>query len=121
MTDIILPFPDSRLSPNRRHQHRYVTDVRNIARNAGYFAIKEAGVSVPDRTPLHLYLTFCPPNNIRRDMDNLLASSKPAIDGMFQALGVDDSNTRRITIERGKPVKGGQVVVRIEVIEKGGK
>jgi hypothetical protein len=26
-------------------------------------------------------------------------------------------NTRRITIERGKPVKGGQVVVRIEVIK----
>jgi crossover junction endodeoxyribonuclease RusA len=119
MTDIVLPFPDPRLSPNRRNQHRYVTAVRDIARNTGFFAVKEAGLQVPDRTPLHLILTFHAPDNRRRDMDNLLSASKSTLDGMFQALGVDDSNTRMITICRGKPIKGGQTVARIEVIKKG--
>lgn len=118
MTDIILPFPDSRLSPNKRADRRWLTGARSIARATGFYAIKEAGVTVPDRTPLHLYLTFSPPDNRRRDMDNLLAASKPTIDGMFDALGIDDSNTRMITICRGKPIKGGQTIARIETIKK---
>jgi crossover junction endodeoxyribonuclease RusA len=116
MTDIILPFPDFRLSPNKRLDRRGLTGARNIARNTGFFAIKEAGLRVPDRTPLHMTLTFCPPDGRRRDMDNCLSASKPVVDGMFEALGVDDSNIRRITIERGKPVRGGQTIARIEVI-----
>jgi crossover junction endodeoxyribonuclease RusA len=71
---------------------------------------------VPDRTPLHQFLTFCPPDHRRRDIDNLLSSSKAFIDGIFLALGVDDSNVRRTTLEMGKKVKGGQTVVTIEVI-----
>lgn len=113
---ITLPFPDSRLSPNRRMDRRWITNVRQMARNTGYFLTKDANLHVPDKTPLHLYLTFCPPNHRRRDIDNLLSASKSTLDGMFQALGVDDSNVKLITMGMGKVVKEGQTVVRLEVI-----
>lgn len=118
MNELILPFPDARLSPNRRMDRRWLTNVRQIARNTGYFLTKDAGLTVPDKTPLHLYLTFCPPDHRRRDIDNLLSSSKATIDGIFQALGVDDSNVRLTTLGMGKRVKGGQTIVRIEVIRQ---
>ena len=113
---VTLPFPDSRLSPNKRSDRRWLTNVRQMARNTGYFEAKSAGLSVPDHTPLHLFLTFCPPDGRRRDVDNLLSSSKATLDGIFQALGVDDSNVRLTTLEMGKRVKGGQTVLKIEVL-----
>ena len=119
MTELLLPFPDMRLSPNKRMDHRWLTGVRHIARNTGYFAAKEAGLRVPDRTPLHMFLTFHAPDARRRDGDNILSSMKSYIDGIFDALGVDDSNIRLTTYGFGKPIKGGQVVVRIEVIKPG--
>jgi crossover junction endodeoxyribonuclease RusA len=115
---LTLPWPDSRLSPNGRRDRRWLTGVRTIARNTGYYAAKDAGLQIPDRTPLHVYLTFNPPNHRRRDIDNLLSSSKATLDGIFQALGVDDSNIRITTLEMGKPVKGGQVICRIETIRQ---
>lgn len=113
---VILPFPDARLSPNRRSDRRRLTSVRQMARNSGYFATKDAGICVPDRTPLHLYLTFCPPDHRRRDIDNLLSASKSTLDGIFNALGVDDSNIRLTTLGMGKRVEGGQTIVKIEII-----
>jgi crossover junction endodeoxyribonuclease RusA len=121
MTTLTLPFPDSRLSPNGRRAHRWLTDVRNIARNTGYYAALDTGLRVPDRTPLHVYLTFNPPDNRRRDVDNLLSASKSTLDGIFKALHVDDSNVKLTTLEMGRRVKGGQMTVRIEPIERAKK
>lgn len=39
---------------------------------------------------LHMMMLFFPPNKRRHDRDNLLARSKAAIDGMCDALGIDD-------------------------------
>lgn len=113
---ISLPFPDPRLSPNRRRQHRWNTDIRSRARSSGFWAAKESGIQIPDRTPLHLFITFCPPDNRKRDLDNLLSSSKSSLDGIFQALGVDDCNVRRTTLEIGNRIKGGATLIQIELI-----
>lgn len=117
MNTLILPFPDSRLSPNRRKDRRWLTSVRDTARSNGYYAVKQAGLSVPDKTPLHMFLTFCPPDRRRRDVDNLLSASKSTIDGIFKALGVNDCNVRRTTLEMGNSIPGGQTIIRIEVIK----
>lgn len=113
---LILPWPDSRLSPNGRHDRRWITKVRQGARWAGYVAATEAGLSVPDKTPLHMFLTFNPPDNRRRDDDNLIGAFKSYRDGIFKALGVDDSNVKLTTFGLGARVTGGQVLVRIEPI-----
>lgn len=67
-------------------------------------------------TQMPLRLTFFAPNKIRRDLDNLLAAMKPSLDGMAQALGVDDSLFRPITIDLAlDPQKIGFVEVTIDV------
>ncbi len=114
---LALPWPDSRLSPNGRKAHRRLTDVRSIARNTGYVEAMAAGLRVPDRTPLHLFLMFHPPDNRRRDGDNLIGAFKSYQDGIFKALGVDDSNIKLTTFGIGKKMAGGLVDVRIEVID----
>lgn len=111
-----LPFPDSRLSPNGRRDRRGLTAVRAIARNIGYVETMVSGLRFPDRTPLHLFLTFYPPDNRRRDGDNLIGAFKSYQDGIFRALGIDDSNVKLTTFGLGKKVDGGFVDVRIEVI-----
>lgn len=118
-TTLTLPWPDSRLSPNGRSDRRWITKVRQCARAAGFYAAKEAGLSIPDKTPLHLYLTFNPPDHRRRDDDNLIGAFKSYRDGIFRALGVDDSNVKLTTFGLGQRIEGGQVQVRIEPMKEG--
>lgn len=61
-----------------------------------------------------LNITFFPPNNKSRDLDNLLASIKLGLDGLAQGLNIDDKLFRPITIDIGEPVKGGNIVVILE-------
>ena len=68
---------------------------------------------VPPGGWLALTLTFCPPDKRRRDRDNLLASMKSDLDGVAQALGLDDQYFDPITLQRGEPVKGGCVLVEV--------
>jgi crossover junction endodeoxyribonuclease RusA len=60
----------------------------------------------------HLTIAFCPPDNRRRDLDNMLASFKHGIDAISEAIGIDDYGFG-FTIMRGEPVKGGCVRVTI--------
>lgn len=61
-----------------------------------------------------IVVTVRSPNNRMRDLDNVLASLKPAIDGLVDAgLFVDDSQIE-FTIRRGDAVKGGLIVIEAE-------
>ena len=60
----------------------------------------------------HLHLTFCPPDRRRRDLDGMLSAVKAGIDGISDALGIDDQYFS-LTLERGEPKKGGEVVAVI--------
>ena len=46
-------------------------------------------------------------------MDNCLASLKGALDGIADALSIDDERLLPILLDRGLNVPGGQVVIRI--------
>lgn len=68
----------------------------------------------PDLPPqIPLTLTFHTPDRLRRDADNLLAASKPLIDGMAGALGVDDSRFEPIVIRRVAGKRPGALVVEV--------
>lgn len=108
MTRIALPWPPSTLWPNRSrrlHWAQRSTSAR-AAREEARALVKASGL----RPGATLCLTFCAPTRRRYDLDNALAASKAAIDGIADALGVDDSEWA-ITITRGEPVKGGAVIV----------
>lgn len=56
---------------------------------------------------------FHPPDGRRRDLDNLLASVKAGLDGISEAVQVDDSRWL-LAVERATPVRRGRVVVTVE-------
>lgn len=51
---------------------------------------KAAALSVSDG-PVHVSLTFHPADKRRRDLDGCIASCKAYLDGLADALGVDDN------------------------------
>ena len=65
-----------------------------------------AGMGRPELIPNTLRITFIHPTRRNHDLDNSLASAKAHIDGMSQALGVDDGcfTTMIITKEYQKGI-----------------
>ena len=61
---------------------------------------------------LHLRITFHPPDNRRRDLDGMLSAIKSGLDGLSDALGVDDSKWA-LTIRKGEKRQGGDVMVEV--------
>lgn len=66
-----------------------------------------------------LEFTFAPPNRIRRDIQNMPATMKSAIDGIADAMGCDDRLFRpRFPDQFADPVKGGAVLIHIRSAEQ---
>lgn len=109
-----LPWPDRRLSPNARehwsttarHKRAYRARCRAIGESAG------VGVLRGSENAVSVHLTFFPPDRRARDMDNMLAAMKSGLDGLADAMGVDDSKWK-LGIEVSDPVKGGIVLVQV--------
>ena len=105
------PWPDSRLSPNRANG-RHWKSVRKLKDD--YKAIGYLLARGKKATGNALTIEFYPPDNRRRDADNMLSSAKHLIDGICQAIGIDDSSLNPVTVWKKEAVKGGKVVVIIE-------
>lgn len=94
---IKLPLPNKELNPNRSSGNHWAAtkNIRAKAKQDAYYATKEA-MQNSDFKPMqalkHLTvtITYTHEDNRRRDCDNLLASSKSQIDGIAQALDIDD-------------------------------
>jgi crossover junction endodeoxyribonuclease RusA len=110
VTVIRLPWPPKELNPNNRTDRRRATPHRKAYREAGFFAAKEARAVIT--ADAELRIKFFPPDAMRRDLDNMLASIKVGLDGIAKAAGVDDYGWT-LTIERSAPVKGGAVLVQV--------
>jgi crossover junction endodeoxyribonuclease RusA len=63
--------------------------------------------------PINVSITFHEPDKRRRDMDGMLSQSKNMLDGIADAIGVDD-HLWSLSLRRGEVRKGGAVVVEIE-------
>lgn len=118
MITITFPWPDPVLFPNRKggaHWGKYQRAKVN-ARLEGYTAALQAvgrdKPSLPIRT--HMKVTFHAPDRRRRDWDGLAGSVKHHIDGIAEALGVDDSIFRPVIVDDAlDPNKQGFVTVEI--------
>ena len=110
---ITLPWPDPALSPNARGHHMKRARHVKAARRDGFYAAREAKASVAaGDVPVVLNITFHPPTRARHDVDNLQARLKSHLDGIADAIGVND-HLFRPTSRIGEPVKGGRVEVVI--------
>ena len=113
MPTITLEWPDKRLSPNARVHHMQLARVKKAARQeAHWLSLAE----LPDLDlgggPIDVHIAFYPPDKRRRDRDNMQYSMKAALDGIADALGVDDYRFRP-TYEFCEPEKPGRVEVTI--------
>lgn len=114
MTAIELSWPPRILSPNGRGHHMAKHRAKKAARAEGFSATKAAkvGLAAGD-VPITIKLTFHPKTKNLPDADNAVASCKAYLDGIADALGVDDSCFRLAAPVIAEPVRGGKVVVEI--------
>lgn len=113
---ITVDWPDKRLSPNARLHWAKKEAARSLAIDEGYLKVKELGGETLDGE-LEIIITFHPPNRVRYDWDNKVASLKPTIDGMCRALGVDDSRIVEAKIYKREVIKGGLCHIEIKAIK----
>jgi crossover junction endodeoxyribonuclease RusA len=121
--EILLPWPDKALSPNSRSlwgKIRAVTVARELARMETINAISLAPGSWKWFVDCQLSATliFNPPSKRRQDLDGMISRTKPYLDGIFQALCIDDSLICEIVARRSAPVKGGSVTIEIKRLEE---
>lgn len=107
-----LPWPPKELSPNDTSHWAKKARAKKAYGMAAHFSCFAIGNHRPKTQSVKVTLTFCPPNRIRRDLDNMLASMKSALDGISSAIDIDDS-LFQIAIGWGEIVKGGAVIVEI--------
>lgn len=100
-----LPFPPSKLNPNRKtHWFEKGNIARKYRRDCGWLA--------KTHPPLKKFtITFHPPDKRKRDRDNYIAAFKAGQDGLADAWGIDDSQFEITYAPLGEPIKGGKVVV----------
>lgn len=106
-----LPWPPRELSPNARIHFRAKAAAVKAYREQAYWLAKAAGFF--DRggdEPITLRLNFHAPDRRRRDLDNMFAATKSAIDGIADAMEINDHRFG-FWLSREAPVKGGKVVV----------
>lgn len=99
-----LDYPCAELMPNRKNGKHWAStkNVKDICFNRAFYFTKQAlnGKKYRD-DKIALVITFIQSDKRHRDLDNMLAASKAAIDGIAKAIGVDDKNFEPITIKRG--------------------
>lgn len=98
---IRLPFPAKELMPNRKNGSHWTTTkkVKDQQRLAGRICALASGEFKDKGGNIPLSLLYLTPDRRKRDLDNLLAASKAMLDGVAEALGVDDSRFRPIVID----------------------
>lgn len=113
---ITLPWPPKELSPNARvHFHRKASFAKTYREYAYWTAKMDLALATAAQAiegEVSIRIDFHPPDARKRDLDNMLASVKSGLDGMADAIEVND-NRFALHLHRQAPKKDGQVVVSI--------
>ena len=112
MTAITLPWPDAKLSPNARTHWRAKAPVTKAARTSAYWLTEASGARVAGEGVIALRVVFHAPDNRHRDRDNVQSACKAYMDGIADALKVNDRRFEP-TYAWGDNIKGGCVVVTL--------
>ncbi len=114
---IHLAFPDQSLFPNRSKGKHWATlhKAKTEAKTASFLLTKmQTRNWQPTTENLRLTVTFLMPDRRKRDADNCLAAAKSALDGVAQALKVDDFQFQPVQVFREFGDKPGSMIVEIE-------
>lgn len=116
MLEFTLPWPQSKLSPNARVHWSTLAREKKAYRSACWLTALDQlhgwRPEVPEG-PLLVELEFVPPNRRSYDRDNLIARIKSGLDGLSDALRIDDKRFSTLTARVNAEQIGGLVRVRI--------
>lgn len=84
---VVVPWPVRDLWRNNKPHWAAEARAKKKARALTYYAALNAKVSAGE----NITVTFHPPDKRRRDRDNMIAAIKGHLDGLSDALGIDDS------------------------------
>ena len=119
MIRVVLPWPDPRLAPNKAagRDWRALAAIKSDAKGYAYVATKNAIQGDSDGSlgsgDVPITITFQFPDKRRRDTDGLLSAMKSSLDGVAQAIDIDDSKFSPVFLFREYGKKPGAVVVEI--------
>lgn len=119
MIELMLGWPPSDLSPNKRLHWSKVAKVKAAYREACWALTLEQYRIRTERVPtgnLHLVLEFVPPDRRSYDRDNLVARMKSGLDGVADALKINDKQFTTLTAR----VDAGQIggFVRVQILKE---
>ena len=120
MIKLTLPFPDAKLNPNNSKGTHWASTAktRQAARIEAFaLTLKAAGRGHRLTGDIPLSIVFVQPDKRHRDRDNLLAALKPSLDGVADALKINDANFEPVTISRAYGAKPGEVRITIGMPE----
>ena len=111
---IRMTWPQTALWQNSRvHWTKRRAAVKAYRYEAFALAKQQTVSRLKTETP-RLLLTFHPPDRRKRDLHNMPATQKAAIDGIADAMGCDDEGFRVSWPETwGEVVKGGCVLIEV--------
>jgi crossover junction endodeoxyribonuclease RusA len=108
---IAVPFPPASLSGHNSGHWRAKSKTVRQYREWACIMTKQAKITAPATGDIRLRITFYPPDR-RGDRTNFANRAKPIIDGVADALGVND---RRFLPEYhfGEPEQPGRVTIEV--------
>ena len=90
MKTITLPWPPKELSPNATLHWAKKAKYKKSYRTLAWGLTLEQKIEVPKDQTVPMVITFYPPDKRHRDYDNRVASIKAGLDGVADALRVND-------------------------------
>jgi hypothetical protein len=86
---IELPWPSSELAGHNRGHWSSKARIVATHRSWAFHATREVRPTVPETGDIHVHICFTPPHN-RGDRANMPIMLKPYLDGIAEAMGVND-------------------------------
>lgn len=110
---IRMTWPEKALWQNRpSHWAKKAKAVKGYRTEAWAKALEQSVRQIKSDPVLRF--SFHPPDRRRRDLQNMPATQKAAIDGIADALGMDDQHFRiEWPTEWAEPVEGGCVIIEV--------
>ena len=119
---VTLSLPPNALSPNSRPHWAVKARAAKAHRGEAFLmtcvAYARSGMIIDDADDLLIRTLFLHRVQRRRDRDNALASLKAALDGVAEALGVDDSRFIVGPVRFSTGVAVGSVELEVECVRR---
>ena len=112
---VVLPFPDKILWPNGRTKaHQWKAARTKEHKRWAYIASLEADIGEQYLSPVEIRLTVYPKaRGPLPDQDNCIAAAKAYLDGIADAIGVNDRDFTAPIVSYGDRAKYGKFVVEV--------